>query len=487
MGSPTRTKIVATIGPASQSPERLEELMKAGMDAARLNFSHGDYEEHERTIDRIREISERLNCPIAIMQDLQGPKIRIGAIEGDQIDLTEGDTVRLKAGSELGTRELLTTTYRELAHDVGPGDRILLDDGRIELRVEEIEDAEIVRAVVAEGGPLSGKKGMNFPGVRMSTSALTEKDIEDIRFGCQHGVDYVALSFVQSGQDLRLLKQQLRAFGDEVPIIAKLEKPAAVENLDEILAEAAGVMIARGDLGVELPPERVPILQKDIIFRANQAGRLVIVATQMLESMTRNQTPTRAEASDIANAIFDGTDAVMLSAETAVGEYPVKSIEMMERIVVAAEAEVAREPWRRRRDARVTGDFDVAITDAATFVAAGVGARYIVAFTQSGSTAALLAKHRPSVPMLAFTPHGSVRTRLALHWGVNPLVMEIPDTIDRLIFDLERRLVDEELAQEGEVILLVCGAPLNIGGRTNLMKIHRIGDRPRLGSTTQPD
>jgi pyruvate kinase len=280
-----------------------------------------------------------------------------------------------------------------------------------------------------------------------------------------------------------MLKQEMRKHGSEAPVIAKLERPLAVDNLDEILAEGAGVMVARGDLGVELPPERVPILQKEIIRRANGSKRLVIVATQMLESMTKSSIPTRAEASDVANAIFDGTDAVMLSAETATGDHPVETIEMMERIIVAAELEIERAPWRRRRDPQRTEDFGEAIGDAATAVAAAVGAKYVVAFTQSGSTAGLLAKYRPSVPLIAFTPNERVRNRLAIHWGVKPLVTEIAETTDRLISELERRLVVENLAKEGEVIVIVCGAPLGIAGRTNLMKVHRIGDKLRLGDS----
>lgn len=478
---PTRTKIVATLGPASESPEVVAAMMRAGMDCARLNFSHGNYDEYARVIELIRRTSEELRRPVAIMQDLQGPRIRLGTIEGGAVELAEGDIVRLRAADGQGTRSMLTTTYRELPQDVESGDRILLDDGRLVLAVEGVEGEEVVRSRVVEGGLLKEKKGINLPGVTISTPALTEKDRRDIRFGCEHGVDYVALSFVRRGEDLLDLKEEVRACSGDTPIIAKLEKPQAVENLDEILREAAGVMVARGDLGVELPAERVPILQKEIIRRANAAKRLVIVATQMLESMTKSLRPTRAEASDVANAIFDGTDAVMLSAETAIGDHPVEVVEMMERIIVAAEVEMQSAPWRAVQGTGLMVDFADAICDAATLVAAEVGAKYIVAFTQSGATAALLAKYRPSVPLIAFTPYPRVRNRLALHWGVTPLQMEIADTIDRLVRETERRLVKEKLASRGEVIIIVCGAPLDVGGKTNLMKIHRIGDQPRLG------
>jgi pyruvate kinase len=477
---PTRTKLICTLGPSSESPERIEALLEAGMDCARLNFSHGDYDEYARTIDLIREISERRRQPVAILQDLQGPKIRIGAIEGRAIELHAGDTVRLRAGDGIGDGALLTTTYRELPHDVSPEDRILLDDGRLVLEVEEIETEDVVRTRVLEGGLLREKKGINLPGVLISTPALTDKDRRDLAFGVEHGVDYVALSFVRRGHDIAELKAEIRSHGGDIPVIAKLEKPQAVDNLDEILDQAAGVMIARGDLGVELPPERVPILQKEIIRRANDAKRLVIVATQMLESMTMNLRPTRAEASDVANAIFDGADVVMLSAETATGEHPVEAVRMMQRIMAAAETERDRMAWRRRRGTELTEDFAQAICDASTLVAAEVGAKYIVAFTQSGSTAALLAKYRPHVPLLAFTPHPRVCSRLALHWGVTPLVMEIAHTIDRLISRLEERLMEESLARRGETIVIICGAPLDVGGRTNLMKIHRVGDVTRL-------
>jgi pyruvate kinase len=478
---PTRTKVIATLGPASESPERLEALVVAGMDCARLNFSHGNYDEHARVIQLIRETSDRLDRPVAIMQDLQGPRIRLGTIEGGAVELGTGDIVRVRAAEGQGTQTMLTTTYRELPHDVHTGDRILLDDGRLVLSVEEVESDEVVRTRVIEGGVLKEKKGINLPGVAISTPALTEKDRHDIRFGCQHGVDYVALSFVRRGEDLRALKEEIRACNADTPVIAKLEKPQAVENLDEILREAAGVMIARGDLGVELPPERVPILQKEIIRKANSAKRLVIVATQMLESMTQNLRPTRAEASDVANAIFDGADAVMLSAETAIGAHPVESVAMMERIIIAAEIEMERTPWHPLHGPELAPDFSDAVCDAATLVAAEVEAKYIVAFTQSGATAALLAKYRPNAPLIAFTPNRHVRNRLALNWGVTPLQMEIPDTIDRLIFETEKRLVRGGLASRGDVIVLVCGAPLDMAGRTNLLKIHRIGDKPRLG------
>lgn len=480
---PTRTKILCTLGPSSDDPDVLEQLMLEGMDCARLNFSHGDYDEYARDIELIRETARRLDQPCAILQDLQGPKIRLGRIEGGSVELAEGEEVRLQAGEAVGTRELLTTTYEELAQDVASGDRILLDDGRLVLGVEEVEEDGVVRCRVVEGGLLKEKKGINFPGVEISTPALTEKDREDIRFGCEHGVDYVALSFVRRRQDLVELKEHMAACGGEdVPVIAKLEKPQAVENLEEILQESDGVMVARGDLGVELPPEQVPILQKRIIREANATRRLVIVATQMLESMTTSLRPTRAEASDVANAIYDGADAVMLSAETSTGENPVASVQMMERVVVAAELEMERMPRAPHTVEERVGDFANAICDAATLVAAEVRAKYIVAFTQSGFTASLLAKYRPTVPLIAIAPYPRVRHRLAIHWGVTPLVMDIPDTIDRLIEETEGRLVDEGLAEEGEVIIIVCGAPLDIRGRTNLMKIHRLGEKTRLAS-----
>jgi pyruvate kinase len=478
----TRTKILCTLGPASESPETIRALIRAGMDCARLNFSHGDYDEYARAIRTIREASDELGVPVAILQDLQGPKIRIGRIEGGEVELGEGEIVRIINSTESpGTRDLLTTTYQELPHDVAPGDRILLDDGRLVLEVEAIEGEHVVRSRVLEGGLLGERKGINLPGVMISTAALTDKDRHDIRFGCEHGVDFVALSFVRRGEDIDGLKEEIQAAGGGPQVIAKLEKPQAVENLDEILDRAAGVMIARGDLGVELPPERVPILQKEIIRRANEAKRIVIVATQMLESMTTSLRPTRAEASDVANAIFDGVDAVMLSAETSVGEHPVAAVEMMERITAAAEIEMEKGPWKPIHAVVRVTDFADAICDAATLVAAEVGAKYIVAFTQSGSTAQLLSKYRPPVPLIAFTPYPRVRNRLALSWGVTPMVMEIPVTIDRLIADLEKRLIRDELVTEGDIVVLVCGAPLDVGGRTNLMKIHRVGDKPRLG------
>lgn len=480
MQRPTRTKIIATIGPASANPDTLESLIEAGMDCARINFSHGDYDEYARVIEQVRSASAKLDCPVAILQDLQGPKIRLRSIDGGEIELAEAEEVRLKAGEESGTRDLLTTNYMQIAGDVSEGDRILLDDGKIILEVTGVDDEGVVATTVVEGGVLKEKKGINLPGVVVSIPALTDKDRRDVAFGCEHGVDYIALSFVRSGQDIVALKREIGHNGATIPVIAKLEKPQAMEDLDDILKRARGVMVARGDLGVELPPERVPILQKEIINRANEAKRLVIVATQMLESMTTSLRPTRAEASDVANAIYDGTDAVMLSAETAIGKHPIDSVKMMERIIVTAEVEMEREPWKRRREDTGNVDFANAVADAASLVAAEIGARYIVAFTQSGSTAALMAKYRPSVPLVAFTPNEVVQNRLTIHWGVTPKVMEIPDTIDRLIADTERRLIDEGFVNEGDVIVFVCGAPLDVGGRTNLMKIHRIGEKSRL-------
>jgi pyruvate kinase len=452
----TRTKILCTLGPASESPETIRALIRAGMDCARLNFSHGDYDEYARAIRTIREASDELGVPVAILQDLQGPKIRIGRIEGGEVELGEGEIVRIvNSTASPGTRELLTTTYQELPHDVAPGDRILLDDGRLVLEVRRSKRA---RGSLPSSRRAPGeRKGINLPGVMISTAALTDKDRHDIRFRMRARRRLRCAVVRATRQDIDGLKEEIRAAGGGPQVIAKLEKPQAVENLDEILDRAAGVMIARGDLGVELPPERVPILQKEIIRRANEAKRIVIVATQMLESMTTSLRPTRAEATDVANAIFDGVDAVMLSAETSVGEHPVAAVEMMERITSAAEVEMEKSPWKPVHAVVRVTDFADAICDAATLVAAEVGAKYIVAFTQSGSTAQLLSKYRPPVPLIAFTlPQRSKPARDEL--GGEPHGDGDPGH-DRPTDRGPREAADPGRARDGrDIVVLVCGA-----------------------------
>lgn len=467
-----RAKIVCTLGPASRSEPVLTRMIEAGLDVVRLNFSHGTYDDHAESIAMVRRVAEGLGRQVAIMQDLQGPKMRVGALDG-VVTLAEGDDVVLASGLEAGG-EGIPTTYENLARDVSAGDRLLLDDGKIELRVRKVEGTDVHAAVVV-GGDLTSNKGINLPGVQVSAQTFTEKDREDLRFGVEHGVDYVAMSFVRAPADIGTVKREARNWGAEIPVIAKLERSEAVEGLDEILEVADGVMVARGDLGVEMAPEQVPVIQKRIIASANAAGVFVITATQMLESMTHNPRPTRAEASDVANAIYDGTDAVMLSGETAVGDYPVETVRMMSRIITEAEAGVRASAIPPRRG-RATGSFPDAIGHAATMAAEDVGARAIVAFTQSGSTARLISKRRPATPIVAFTPDEKISRQLCLCWGTEPRLLTGAEDTDEMIREVESRLLNEGQVSVGENLVILSGAPVTARAETNLLKLHRVGE-----------
>ncbi|MGH2520919.1 MAG: pyruvate kinase, partial [Anaerolineales bacterium] len=417
-----RTKIVCTIGPASASEERLATLIEVGMNVARLNFSHGTHEEHAAVIARIRRVANRLNKAVAILQDLQGPKIRTGTFMGGQpVELRDQAEFTITARPLEGTDEIVSTTYAGLPYDVHPGDRLLLDDGLLELRVESVEGQD-VRTRVIHGGLLKEHKGINLPGIMINTPSLTDKDRADLAFGMAQGVDYVAMSFVRRPEDVALLKRALVEVDPKaakLPVIAKLEKPAALDNLESIVEIADGVMVARGDLGVELSPQQVPTAQKRIIEAANRQRKIVITATQMLESMITNPLPTRAEASDVANAIYDGSDAVMLSGETAYGQYPVDSVKMMSAII--NEAEVHMEEWGRWHGAHEsTSDDSVALARAARELAHDRDVTAIAIFTLTGRNARIMSKARPNVPILTFTPEPTTYQRLPLMWGVTP-------------------------------------------------------------------
>jgi pyruvate kinase len=476
-----RTKIVCTIGPATNSEEQLERLMRAGMNVARLNFSHGTQNEHAIAIERIRAISTRLGCSVAILQDLQGPKIRTGALQGGQpVKLVDGSNLTITTRPIVGDAQTISTTYKGLPQDVQAGDRILLDDGLIELRVLGCNETG-VQCQVIHGGLLNEHKGINLPGVAVSAPALTEKDREDLRFGLMHDVDYVALSFVRKPEDVLEAKQFVRQnlsqrHGRRVevspPLIAKLEKPDAIAQLDEILDVVDGVMVARGDLGVEMPPEKVPMIQKRIISKCNDLGLPVITATQMLESMITNPRPTRAEASDVANAILDGTDAVMLSAETATGAYPIEAVQMMVRIALETEAgdRTARQPQCKRLTQAH------AVSHAARALAEEVSVQAIVVFTRSGTSAHLISKDRPRTPILAYTPSEHVYHRLALWWGVWPHHIPIRGTTEDLIAVVDKSLRDDKLVQHGEHVVIMGGLPVASQARTNFVKLHRVGD-----------
>ena len=481
-----KAKIVCTIGPASNSVEMLDRLIEHGLDAARLNFSHGTHESHAAAIAAIRQAAERRHAAVAIIQDLQGPRIRVGELAAEGIALRPGQPVRLttmlaRSGGQLGLQSVGRSTipeipviYQFLARDIQPGARILINDGLIELRTDRINGGS-VECTVTIGGLLTSHKGINLPDTRVSAPTLTDKDREDLRFGVAQGVDYIALSFVRGPEDIVAARTLITECGGIQPIIAKIERAEAVTALAAILEQADGVMIARGDLGVELSPEAVPLLQKRIIMDANRRGRLVITATQMLESMTQALRPTRAEASDVANAVFDGTDAVMLSAETAIGAHPIETVQVMDRIIRAAEE--GPEPGVRPKRHTDWGDmaFPEAICTAASSAAKAIAAGVIVAFSERGTTARLISKQRPAAPIIAFTPFEPVRKRMALYWGVRPYTMPQIEQTDARVDEAERRLKAEGLAKTGERIVILSGTRIGQPGGTNLIKLHVVG------------
>jgi len=466
------SKIVCTIGPACRSPRLLERLLRAGMDVARLNFSHGTHDEHAHTIVHLRSTSRELKKTIAILADLQGPKIRTGALAGGgPVLLLAGHKFVITTARVLGDSTRVSTIFRPLPREVHRGDRILLSDGLIELRVERVRGGEVICEVV-NGGALGEHKGINLPGVELRVPAVTKKDREDLAFALKQGADYIAVSFVRRPVDVLVAKSLIRRWGKDTPVIAKLEKPEAIENLDGILRVADGVMVARGDLGVEMSPERVPVVQKTIIARAREFRRPVITATQMLESMTENPRPTRAEASDVANAIFDGSDAVMLSAETASGKYPVEAVSMMARIIEEAETSITEFPRPAPQEQLKVAE---TVAELVCHASRELHLKLIAVFTHSGFTARLVSRYRPLVPIIAFSPEAETRRRMALIWGVMPKDIEDTRKIDNLAAVSEKHLLKERLVRKGDVIGIVAGTPMGIRGTTNFMKFHVIG------------
>jgi pyruvate kinase len=471
------TKIICTLGPASVHEDVLREMIGAGMDMARLNFSHGTHEDHAAVFTMLHKVAEEMGCHVGVIADLQGPKIRTGELEGGgPVQLVPGATLTITTEECVGTAKRVSTTYEHLAEDVKPADRILLDDGLLVLEVKSKTRTEVVCEVII-GGPLNEHKGINLPGVAVSSPSLTEKDREDLEFAVSLGVDYVALSFVRQPEDVLELRGLCRRGQDCTPIIAKLEKPEALARLPEVIAAADAIMIARGDLAVELSPEQVPVWQKRIIAECALQGKPVITATQMLESMRNNPQPTRAEASDVANAIFDGTDAVMLSAETAIGSYPVETVTMMRRIAFAAEQEQSR--WKHREWLQPPDDAEIGIANAislaACTVADEVGAKAIIAFTESGSTARLVSKRRPRVPVLACTPLTATARRCSLYWGVQSILVDPvndAETMMQLTTEQAKRLGCVEC---GDRVVLTAGVPMGQPGSTNTMSIDTIG------------
>ncbi len=470
-----RAKIVCTLGPATDRPGVLAALIDAGMDVARLNFSHGTHAEHARRLHLLRRLAIESGRTLAVLQDLQGPKIRTGSLEGGQhIELRSNARVTITTRRIAGNSRTISTTFRALPREVRRGSHILLDDGLMELRVEHVSGTEIACRVI-NGGILGEHQGINLPGIPMRVSALTAKDRADLQFGIRHGVDYIALSFVRRAQEVLELKRLLARAGKKTPVVAKLEKPQAIDHLDEILAVSDAVMVARGDLGVELAPEKVPVIQKRVIERANALKVPVITATQMLESMTVHPRPTRAEASDVANAIFDGTDAVMLSGETASGQYPVESVRMMAKIISAAE-QSPRYGWLSHERRALGGSLGVpeSICESAAHMTEALNLKAIAVFTQSGSSARLISKYRPRVPVYAFSPLPAITRRTALDWGVTPVLMQRVQSTDRMVEGAAARLREIGAAKPGDWIAVIAGTPIARRGTTNLLKVHRI-------------
>jgi pyruvate kinase len=470
-----RAKIICTIGPASNTEAAMRDLLRLGMDIARLNFSHGSHDDHSHNIDRLRRAADREGRTVCILQDLQGPKIRTGPLERHEpVTLTTGSVVTITPQNVPGTAARISTTFPDLGRELSAGARILLSDGLIELRVRSIRGKDVLCDIL-NGGVLGEHKGINLPGVALSIPALTEKDHKDLEFGLRRGVDAVAISFVRSAADVQMVKQIIASHKSDVPVIAKLEKPQAIDHLEEILEAADGVMVARGDLGVEMAPEKVPVIQKHVIRRAGVWRKPVITATQMLESMIENPRPTRAEASDVANAIFDGTDAVMLSAETASGAYPRESVSIMSRIVVEAESNMADFMQPRRR--RETRGLTVAetICDSIAHSAEDLPMGAIAVFTETGNTARMISKYRPRVPIFAFTHAVPVVHRMNLYWGVHPVRCRQARSAEQMVTMAEQDLVRRGLLRAGDVLGVVAGTR-QATGATNLMRLHVVTD-----------
>lgn len=468
------TKIVATLGPATDTKELIAKLFAAGVDVFRLNASHGVHEDHARRLRFVRELSQELNVPVGVLLDLQGPKIRLGLFDGGKVYLANGEPFEITTEECLGNNQRASTGYQNFARDVSPGDRVLIADGTVELRVRSTNGVS-AHCVVHAGGWIGDKKGINLPGVKVSTPSLTRKDMADLQWGIENNVDYVALSFVRKPTDVIRLRLYLEEKEHMLPIIAKIEKPEAWDQLNEILAESDGVMVARGDLGVEMAFEKVPFIQKSIIERARQTGKFVITATQMLESMIESPVPTRAEVSDVANAIFDGTDAVMLSAETSAGKFPVESVATMARIAVETESSI-RPRGYQDLPPRINPSIAEILADAAYHSARSANVAAIVVMTTSGSTARLIARYRPPIPIFAFTNSQVVARQLSLIYGVRVLVTPKEPTTEEMLSVMDRTLLERGLLKARDTVILVAGQPMWRSGTTNMMILHRIGE-----------
>ena len=467
-----RAKIVCTIGPAVQSSEKIASLISAGMNVARLNLSHGSYEEHKARFDQVRQAAANAGKPVAILVDLQGPKIRLARFTAGPHDLARGDIFTITTDDVEGTRERVGTTYKGLPGDCKSGDRILIDDGKVTLEVIEVKGNDVV-TIVIEPGQVSNNKGLNLPGVAVSVPALSEKDIEDLKWGLEVGADFIALSFVRSAKDILDVHRIMDKVGKRIPIIAKIEKPQAVENLEEIVDVFDGIMVARGDLGVELPIEDVPMVQKRCITLARESAKPVIVATQMLDSMITNSRPTRAEVTDCANAVLDGADALMLSGETSVGDFPIEAVQTMARIIEKTESDALHLIPALKHNPRTKGG---AITKATVDVGQIIGAKYLVAFTQSGDSARRMSRLRSAIPIIACTPDSGTYNQLSLSWGIESLIVTVVTTTDQMVKQVDSILLESSRVNEGEQVMIVAGSPPGIPGSTNAMRVHRIGD-----------
>ncbi|BCJ45492.1 pyruvate kinase [Actinoplanes ianthinogenes] len=466
-----RVKIVCTMGPATKSPERMLGLVEAGMDVARMNFSHDTRENHREMYELVRSASEQAGRAVAILADLQGPKIRLGKFADGPHRWETGDRVVITSDDILGTKERVSCTYTKLPLEVKTGDRLLIDDGKVAVEVTGVVDGKDIQCLVTEGGPVSNNKGVSLPNVAVSVPAMSDKDEQDLRFALNLGVDLVALSFVRSPEDIKLVHQVMDEEGRRVPVIAKVEKPEAVEHLEAIVLAFDGVMVARGDLGVELPLDQVPLVQKRAVQLCRENAKPVIVATQMLDSMIENSRPTRAEASDVANAVLDGTDAVMLSGETSVGKYPVLTVSTMAKIVATTEAGglgVAR----LQHDPRTHGG---ALTIAASQIARNIGAKALVAFSQTGDTVRRLARLHCDLPLYAFTPVDHVRSTLALSWGVETFLTDFVEHTDDMFRQVDAKMLGLGLAKPGDYVVVVAGSPPNAPGSTNTLRVHQLG------------
>ncbi|MFY9189724.1 MAG: pyruvate kinase [Lawsonella sp.] len=469
-----RTKIVCTLGPAVASAEKIRKLVESGMNVARMNMSHGEHSDHAQNYEWVRQASKESGKAVGILADLQGPKIRLGRFKDDRTVWATGETVTITVEDCEGTHDRVSTTYKNLANDAKPGDRLLVDDGKVGLVVEKVEGPDVI-CVVTEGGPVSNNKGVSLPGMSISTPALTEKDIRDLRFALELGVDFIALSFVRSPSDVELVHNVMDEVGRRVPVIAKLEKPEAIENLEPVILAFDAIMVARGDLGVELPLEDVPLVQKRAIQIARENARPVIVATQMLDSMIENSRPTRAEASDVANAVLDGTDAVMLSGETSIGAYPLDTVRTMSRIVRAVESDPDAVPPLKHVPRTRRG----VICQAAVDIAERLNVKAVVAFTTSGDTMKRVARLHPRIPLVAFTTTEAVKNQLALSWGCDSFRVETLVDTDTMVRMADRKLLEMPGFEYGDQVVIVAGAPPGRSGATNMVHVHRLGEDDR--------